>query len=368
MSEARSAAGLSLQAGRSEKLPRPPIGGFFELDLGPPIDARAGTSVAASWFGTASEVVAFRNARSALALGVLPALPASQLWLPDFICPELRRAVAPHIALRSYPLAADGPLAPDSGFLAAHVEPGDAVLVVSYFGRAPSSDLRAYAARRPDVTWIEDRAGAFDPGPAWGDIVLHSARKLLGVPDGGFASVPAQRRPRRLERPVEPAEEVYPPCLARYEDTCGLHNAAWYAAYRSAEDKMRVEARAASRLALGLLDRLDFEGIATRRRRNYQALLSALPPRVVLEGFERECDGVPQGVPVLVPDAPHVVATMARARIFCARYWPDMPAVSSCSRTADLRDRLMLLPCDQRFEPDEMVRVAEAFHDALAIA
>ncbi len=346
--------------------PPRPIGGFFPLEFGPDLAAqrRGRVSVAVRWFGAGPVPQGYRNARSALAYGICAAAaPIRTIWLPSFLCPTMGeaadRAVTEGYAaeVRRYTLNRAGPPSPDLAVLAPQLRPGDAVLAVDYFGRPPAAPFTRYAAARADITWIEDRAQALWPGPAWGNAVLYSARKLLGVPDGGYAlmapggCVPAPSRQR------EPGPM---PALARFEDVAETRTD-WFTSYRAVETAMTVGREPASRLTAALLARIDIAETAAQRRRNHAALVAELPRAALLDpALPASPRWVPQGVPVLVDDAAAAVQAMAAAGVFCPHYWPGLQP-GDCGRTNRLIGRVIMLPCDHRYQPGDMARVAAAF-------
>jgi hypothetical protein len=63
----------------------------------------------------------------------------------------------------------------------------DLVIVADYFGWPPNQIFRDWVRERPDVLWVEDRAQVLWTGdPPWAPWCVFSARKLLGVPNGGI--------------------------------------------------------------------------------------------------------------------------------------------------------------------------------------
>ena len=348
------------------------IGGFLPLDPGPPLGTGGRESVARRWFGTGARHHGFRNGRSALALGALAAFgPIGTLWMPAYACRALmegaeaamRDGILARVA--TCPLATRGPLMPDPGFLAAHLAPGDAVLVIAYFGRPPGPALRRLAAARPDVTWIEDRAQALWPGPPWGNAVLYSPRKLLGVADGGYLVIPPQGAARARPLPAQPdspPEAESPPALRRYEHE--TENAAWFPAYRAAESRIAVGPGAPARLTGALLARQDIRAIAAARRANHAALHALVPASAHLVPSPARPGWVPHGLPVLVRDAAALSARMAAEGVFCPVMWPDAVDPGPCPRARALAGRVLLLPLDQRYGPGEMARVASVFRSA----
>lgn len=124
---------------------------------------------------------------------------------------------------------------------------------------------------------------------------------------------------------------------------------------------MNCEPRPMSGLSRAVIDAADAPSLAQDRRRNAEILLSRVG-EAALFSDDRLLAGTPLGVPVLAEDASAVAARMAQTRVFCARHWAELP-----SPAADFADehalsrRLLTLPCDHRYDEDDMIRVAEAF-------
>lgn len=319
-------------------------------DIAPP----PGGGLLAGWTEGAAGSLLLRNARAALAV-LLRTLRPARLWLPSYICRDAADGgVAAGVEIAYFPQ--DGALAPDIGFLAANLRPGDAVLAVDYFGRLPPAAFRALCASRPDCHWIEDRAQAVAPGPAWGDYLLYSPRKVVGVPDGGVLVVRRGIVPDAAvaDRPLDDLPAV----LRRLDDPAGENPALWFPFFRAEEARMDAAPLAMSRLARLLLDRIDPQGVIAARRANGARLRGDLPDLLLWpEADESE---VPLGIPIVVPDAAGFVAEMAKARIWCARHWADLPSPAGEFPVAHaLAGRLVTLPCDQRYGADDMARLVD---------
>ena len=331
--------------------PLKPIGGFFGME--PPVRLPG----PAADFGGPHQLH-FWNARSALA-HLLATVGARRVWMPAYICVEAASAAAGDgREVAFYSVGRD--LTPDGPRLAAELRAGDAVLGVDYFGTRAET-LPELAPRFPNVTWIQDRAQALWPDPApWGDHVLYSPRKLVGVPDGGVLVSrggpvsPPHWAPDLDQSRLEPAR-------LRAEDPRGLRSATWFPAYRAAEAAMTSAPRPISEVSKSVVEAVDPATLLQRRRRNARILLDRIGEAALLPAA-RLLGGAPLGVPVLAQDAGEAVARMAEARIFCARHWAELP-----SRATDfpvehaLARQLLTLPCDHRYDDDDMARVAEAF-------
>lgn len=331
--------------------PLKPIGGFFGLD------APAGPLGSKSDFGGPNQLY-FWNARSALA-HLLSAVGAGRVWMPAYICVEAAAAAAQEGREVVF-YSVGGDLVPDGRALARNLRAGDAVLGVDYFG-ARSEVLPDLAQRFVDVTWIQDRAQALWPDPdPWGTHVLYSPRKVVGAPDGGVlisrdAPIAApQWAPELDQSRLEPSK-------LRANDPAGLHNEIWFPAYRAAEATMNTAPRPMSDLSHAVLGALDIAAIAKRRRRNADILLARIGEADIFPAA-RLLAGAPLGFPVLTQDAGRSVARMAEARIFCARHWATLPSPAmDFPAEHELAHRLLTLPCDHRYDDDDMTRVAEVF-------
>jgi dTDP-4-amino-4,6-dideoxygalactose transaminase len=335
------------------------IGGFFGLEL--PSSCHGG--FAKLWGITSGSAVGFTNARSAFA-ALIEALTPPKVWLPAYICPELAAAV-PEAKLAFYPLSDD--LNPDVETLAASTGAGDVVLAVNYFGRAPAPMFREFAQQLPHLCFVEDCAHSIDAGvPAWGNWRLFSPRKFIGVPDGGLLVATRSEFQPSLET-VDAFDWRFEPALRRFEDEEENHNAIWHAANQRKEADVAVSRTRMSRLSRTLLELLDPELIIRRRRENYAVLQDRLGARGFLQ--EQAPLFVPFGFPIRVPselrDA--VVAGLAARGIFAARHWRRLPSpAGEFASEHCLAAELVTLPCDQRYDPVDMERVASTVENALS--
>lgn len=338
---------------------RRPIGGFFGLSVPP---ARAGSYLDA--WRVPDRRVAFANARSAFR-ALLDLTGSGAVWLPAYICRDMADAV-PRERLRFYSVGQQ--LAPDVGRISGDVRAGDVVLGIDYFGRPPAADFRDFAASRPDLVFVEDCAQAPLPaGAGWGDWRLFSARKVVGVPDGGFI-VPVSARAVAMAgdfAPVRPDIDrvvaAATPALARFEDERETDNASWSASNRRREGGETISGCGISLLSWSLLGGLEAAPDARRRRSNFAVLAERL--RDVDCALDRDPFYVPFGFPVQVPASSRqgLLEQLFRQRIYPATHWNDLPSPSShFGPEHELSRRLLTLPCDQRYDEADMHRVADA--------
>jgi hypothetical protein len=299
---------------------------------------------------------AFRTARSALA-SLLAQRDIRRLWLPAYACDVLAQASVGVEEIIWY--GAGARLQIGIGSFAS-LRRGDAVLAIDYFGRSPDAAFRQFAASRPDVLWIEDRAQAMAPdGPAWGDVLLYSPRKLIGVADGGLlVSATRLPQPDAAHDPVDEAS-LWAPEDARSADPDGRAPETWFPLFQQREAAFDIDRRPISRRTLEALSRVDAGTAIRRRQANYYRLLMRLSDFALWPDVWP--DFAPLAFPVLIEDRDRVVGLMGARGVFCARHWSDLPCPKDGFPEAwTLSAHILSIPCDQRYDDHDMERAAEA--------
>jgi hypothetical protein len=336
-----------------------PIGGFFGLSIDE--ITLAPDSVWNAWTKDFTTTATFGTGRAALAALINLAVP-HQIWLPAYLCASMTDAVeiaASQIAaeVQTYSLTHD--LEPEVTYLESRLAPGDLVLVVDYFGWPPSQAFRDWARERPEVVWVEDRAQAlWTTDRRWAPWSIFSPRKLLGVPNGGillgstFAGVKTV-----MDDP--PDLTVGLAELMRFEDRSEIENERWYGVYQQREYRFKTVSNPMSRVTEALLQRISIAPLLSARQANYEYLLDRLQE---LAAWPRSAENVaPFGFVIAVKDAQSLANELAAERLFCARHWLKIgsdpnrfPYEHALSR------QLLTLPCDHRYTPSQLARLADA--------
>jgi len=332
-------------------------GGFFALEI--PL-AVTQHSVLSLW-DMGGGLGYFTNARSAFHW-LLQSMAPRTVWLPAYCCRALAQAVPEAMGVRYFPLGKN--LSPDCDYLRKHVAAGDLVLAIDYFGRNPEGDFLELVTSMPEVTWVEDRAQAMQPAArAWGEYVLYSPRKLLGVADGGIL---ASRKALDFGKQESiPSSDFIRPSLLRYEDVDETHNGIWYAAFREKENNMGVSAAPMSRLSHAILASTDARPLMQARRSNFAVLMELLHDVVLLPPEDKNF--VPLGFPVRLKESRHVASQLHAQGIFAANHWPDMPSDSvEFANEHALAAEILTLPVDHRYGRADMELMAQLVKSALS--
>lgn len=276
------------------------------------------------------------------------------LYLPYFICASVTDAVkATGIKIIRYRIRTDFyPLESD---LPATLGEDEWLFIDNAYGQLTNEQLSALKDRYERI--LADNTHAFFQKPAEGVPTLYSVRKFLGVTDGAYLYP--------FREMAEPGEQDYSHgrfahILGRYEKDAGsfytqmLNNAHAYEGAAAA--KM-------SPLTENILGGLDYDRIASKRMANYLTLRKFLGRYNPLEkeGILRIPDIGPFVYPMLVKDGPAVRKKLAAVKIFVPTYWTDLiEGAPSGSVEQNYAANILALPCDQRYDEEDMRTVAEA--------
>lgn len=119
-----------------------------------------------------------------------------------------------------------------------------------------------------------------------------------------------------------------------------------------------------STVSKALIPYLDLDQMARSRRQNFQYLLgrSVEWPSDVKPVFTQVYeDDVPLGFPVFCSQRDSLRRFLIERRIYPPVHWPLNPEIARrYPVSADVSDRILTIPCDHRYGPDDMDRIARA--------
>lgn len=329
------------------------IGGFFELA----IDYSPNDSISSLWNLPENPEYGFQNARSALS-ALIEILDFELIWIPSYICTSVWDAVMVKTPsqVRFFPVNEN--LDPDADFLSSNVKSGDIVLAVNYFGRPPSSSFLQFA-ETSQARFIEDCAQTIDTGiEPWGDWRLFSPRKLMGVSDGGY--IIAREKGTNTPKSQHKTHKSYTPweaALKRRENPDD--NSMWHAANQIHESSMRTGSESISGFTHIQLQCLDALSIIKTRKENFGTLARNLGHIAFLQDLEPSY--CPSGFPITLQEE---IRDQVRHRlildgIFPAIHWTDLPSnPKQFSKAHQLSRKILTLPCDQRYDANDMNRIS----------
>lgn len=227
---------------------------------------------------------------------------------------------------------------------------GEALLYTNYYGL--KQRYVELLAEKIGDSLIVDNTQAFYAKPLLGINTFYTCRKFFGVADGAYLYTD-----KLLNEDIE-QDESYDR-MVHLLKRIDIGAEAGYADFRRADDGLDNQPiRKMSRLTLRIMQSIDYEAVAKKRRENYLMLHDVLGKENNLE-LQLDEDAIPMVYPYLVP-INGLREKLIENKVFVARYWPN---VLEWTTEKDieyyLANQLQPLPIDQRYGEKEFNRIIE---------
>lgn len=229
---------------------------------------------------------------------------------------------------------------------------GEALLYTNYFAlkqKYVESLANIYGSQL-----IVDNAQAFYAHRLDGIDTFYSARKFFGVPDGAYLYTDCL-----LEEELE--QDISLDRMTHLIKRIELGAEAGYDDFRRADDSLDNQPiRKMSKITEAILQSIDYEGVARKRRSNYLLLEKHLAVQNKLN-LIMTADDVPMAYPYFV-DSSSLRPNLIANRLYVPIYWESV--AETCPPTAlelDLVKMTIPLPIDQRIS--DITRVLTFIHN-----
>jgi dTDP-4-amino-4,6-dideoxygalactose transaminase len=190
-----------------------------------------------------------------------------------------------------------------------------------------------------------------------------SPRKFVGVPDGGVLISNCHIVFDHIvlnEAPLEWWLESFSASMMRRAfDKQLIQERTWFGLFQKKEASMPAGYYAMSEISRFLLvNSINFDLIAEKRRDNYLFLLKALKHIALFPELGKRT--VPLGFPVCVENRDEVRREMFSRNIYPPVHWEIEGVVPSRFQDSHwLSERILTLPCDQRYDAQDMNRMID---------
>ncbi len=314
------------------------------------------------------ESLLFANGRSAVAT-LIRSLEPDRVWVPTYSCESLLEAVRLSTGLlpQFIPINSDLQIA-SRGWLP-EVRARDLVILIDYFG-FPYAEEWNGAIKERGAWVLEDACGAWNQvhSPTSADFLVASPRKFLGVCDGGvlcWRRGSAPPLPRLLPAPKRWSEQASLAFARRSGFDDGSEDRSWYELFREVEMTQPCGAYAISEESRRrLLETIDYDAVAVRRRRNFQLLLEPLEPWAVYRALPENV--VPLGFPIRAKNRDQLQEQLDAERIYPAVHWPLSESIPPAfAESWQLSETILTIPCDQRLDDEQVDRVGRLVRQGL---
>lgn len=246
------------------------------------------------------------------------------------------------------------------------------ILFVNYFGFFQNGETLRFIndIRDNGVVIIEDATQSLFSGKYYGDYVIASLRKWFGLPDGGIL----------INRGVEDVFKLNP--KFSYDNFTTLRlighlikneyinnnintKEVMLNSFNNGEEYLdnAIEIKSMSPISKTLLSGYDYSLIKFKRQENYKVLFESLCDTDEIEIlFKMNDDEIcPLGFPVICKDRDGLRRYLTGIGIYCPVHWPVPGEVDNTMfyEAYSLEDSIMTIPCDQRYDKEDMKYIAK---------
>lgn len=308
------------------------IGGFFGLDQ----------FINNEYY---DDLIALNTGRNALVY-LLKAKSIKKLYIPYYLCSSISETLKKYeYDFDYYNLNFDFlPIFNDE------LLEGEYLYIVNYYGQLKSDRLLSLKNKYKRI--IIDNAQAFFQRPVEDLDTIYSCRKYFGVPDGAYLSTDTVLC-EELEYDV--SKERMTHVLGRYEA-----NASGY--YSNFQDNSLVlgqlPLKQMSKLTKNILSAIDYSYVINRRNDNFAYLNSKLGANNKLDII------IPNGAfayPYYIENGIELRKLLSEIKIYIPILWPGvLERCKEGSLEFDYAANILPLPCDQRYNIDDMQQIVNA--------
>ena len=225
-----------------------------------------------------------------------------------------------------------------------YLEDDDLLYVVNYFGQLSNEKILLLKQKYKNI--VLDNTHAFFQKPIKGIDTLYSCRKFFGVSDGAYLSTDKNVI---VDLDEDNSRSRLTHLFGRYERNASEY----YINYKKNEEKLtKIPIKKMSKLTKNLLGAIDYENIRQIRNANYAYLSNKLNKKNKINLI------TPDGAfayPFYTKNGINVRKELGRNNIYIPTLWPNvfqnMPEESVEYRYAS---NILALPCDQRYEKEDM--------------
>lgn len=289
------------------------------------------------------ELVAVNNARNAL-LYILKARQVKKLYIPYFLCDSVSKMCDREgYAYEYYSIGKD--LLPA---FEGNLEESEYLYIVNFYGQIDNSRVIELKNKYKNI--ILDNVQAFFQSPIKGIDTVYSCRKFFGVPDGGYVATDARiDGDMGIDVSLNRMRHV----LGRYD---GRSASDYYSDFQANDEAFEtLELRGMSKLTHNLLRVVDYKSVCKKRESNFKALHEGLGE---LNGIKPTIPVGPYAYPFYCKNGKKIRKELAQKKIFIATLWPNVLETEAMLER-DLAANILPLPCDQRYDSEDMKRVVK---------
>lgn len=222
---------------------------------------------------------------------------------------------------------------------------GEALLYINYYGL--KQEYVTTLAGKYGSQLVVDNTQAFYAKPIEGIDTFYTCRKFFGVPDGAYLYTD-----HPLNEDFE--QDVSWERMDFLTKRIDLSPEEGYSDFRrQSHNLIGQPIKRMSRLTERLMQSVDYDAVAARRRINYNYLHKYLAGSNKLH-LTLTDDAVPMIYPYQAGNE-GLRDCLIQNKVFVAKYWPNVQESSNFRTEYELANKVVAIPCDQRYGVDDML-------------
>lgn len=288
-------------------------------------------------------MVSLNIARNAL-LYVLKARKINKIFIPYFLCESISIMLEKNKYKYEY------------YFINKNFEPiftkklnnDEYLYIVNYYGQISNEKISEYKIKYKNI--IIDNVQAFFQKNVEGIDTIYSCRKFFGVPDGAYLSTD-KRLKQKFE--IDKSGNRMKHLLGRYEGDASEY----YSDFKNNDKSFKeVDLKYMSNLTHNILGAIDYNYVIERRNKNFKYLYEILNDINKME-IRKDITG-PYCYPLYLENGMKIKKELAEKNIYIPTLWPNVLEMTN-SIEKDYAENILPIPCDQRYEINDMKKIIE---------
>lgn len=227
--------------------------------------------------------------------------------------------------------------------------------VVNYYGQLSDGSIRELKSRYGNI--IIDNIQAFFNRPLEGVDTIYSCRKYFGVPDGAYLATD-KRMDDELAKDISKNRMTH--ILGRFEGEASKY----YDDYKEINSLYSEEPlKTMSNLTQNILRAIDYNQVRITRDNNYEFLEKKLGK---INKLHLSTPPGPFAYPFYIENGIEIRKRLALKKIYIPTLWPNVLS-SNNEETIEFQyaANILPLPCDQRYNLEDMKYMAELLKENL---
>lgn len=303
------------------------IGGYFELELTKRVEYH-------------KNAIKLNTGRNALEY-ILLAQDIQKIYLPFYICGCVLEPLHKHgINYQFYHVDENFEIIDDL-----NVQSCEKILYVNYFA-LKDKYIEVLVERFGVDKLIIDNTQAFYSTPMKGVDTFYSPRKFFGVPGGGYL-YSTKILDEILE--IDDIQDKLTHLTGRIEKSASDY----YASYRNYEKSLNGQnIKQMSIFTKRILESIDYEDIAKKRRNNFEMIHCFLKDQ---NNLNLDLNSVPFTYPLLIEDGKYLKQKLIEHKIYIPTYWYEVLEQNGANEVEKrLVENIVCIPIDQRLDENDI--------------